>query len=1023
MTMIAYSCTIKVDSFPVMEAREEILRGTKAWRKANSIFCPLGSAPSRAWLLMLKRDVDQLATSSVGQPDPQTQAQSAVPHTIHWTPVETDQNSAANPTTTTLNFPGFYLIKTERLLGGGSSDPLALHLVELADARALGEAISDSGSTVANLRSYANPADYLTGSSGATWDSLVQTLWEKTPLGTYPSLPAALISPTPPATPLLDGEPQNHWFIGLNAYRSLNAVLDQIDCAIQPSPFDGLFNIVQLGDTAAGIPTPTAPLAWDGEPKNLNILQAPANITVYNYSHFKSYGQELDTEVASNWALDAKVRSNTAATNVPGAQGTLPLWDDLPVVLDENGQISNASALSTRIANRQARYVTRSTVNAKHRIYMGLTASIVPGGEIKAVIWRSWGDGTFTEFVAGPSLVYDFYCDASSSIGSVAWVDEELLAPEREQYGPPDLGRHSYPNYPRLPNIVQVSHTTSDTDPNSPKPGDNEAPDVINIERVSFHRGVVSRFIAGQIEELEPCWILFADNYDEKKGNIKATQKGYYGPARLSGMTSCRARTANDDTIQQELIDNPDQQLPAEDPADFTEQLPVYVVSTGSNGAGDLVIFQLLSLSANPEPILDLNTACEALLLEVDITNGALKSTGTIITVVDFYQNPGEWQGMTGLQGLAYKRGDKMGGRDAYNIIWMERPALMNYGQLDGNVANEQDPPDPDNPLQVADVKSGSITFFQQGNKRPPKTSQVFDPQELYPLALGPINNAINNQQPSEGGRFIAVWNDRRRRLDFLVTQQQCFICTATLVNHMRPDDSTAMLRDIKIENFSPFNLPPKDLNQGVLGAFNDMNLWGFKGERVWIAWRDSTREDTQSEANWSIFAVAKPFKNVGLIKVNTADASQALVKIGTDFLPAKFCRSDVPGSRGVTEDFDCLVDFVDFNFYQDDTIVVENHRVYSPAILQGFSDAANGIPIYQCCVGEQEWEAKSPSGDVTKGQSDDFTLLNGDGSDSTITIHAEARWKTIRGSTGVKKCIVKRLSGTFVASQMCEGT
>jgi hypothetical protein len=66
-------------------------------------------------------------------------------------------------------------------------------------------------------------------------------LWSDSGLpSSYPGLP--------PGLPI-DGVPQNTWLIGLNAWRALTAVLDQLDCAVQHDPFANTYSIVQLGES------------------------------------------------------------------------------------------------------------------------------------------------------------------------------------------------------------------------------------------------------------------------------------------------------------------------------------------------------------------------------------------------------------------------------------------------------------------------------------------------------------------------------------------------------------------------------------------------------------------------------------------------------------------------------------------------------------------------------------------------------------------------------------------------------
>lgn len=623
-------------------------RGTKAWRLANSVFCPLGPAPTQAWFVMTRQSVNALGVNG--------------PHTITWQYIEAED--AGTPTVTrTLTFPGLYIVKAERLMHGAVGDLNAIYLVEFSDARLLAARKSDSGSQRVNLRSYANAADYLTGTSGGTWATLLTSLWNACgTLGAFPGLPGGIP---------IDGQPENTWIVGLNAYRALNAVLDQLDCAICHNPLTNTYTIVQLG-AAQTIDDAATSLQWNAEPVNPTASRAAANLNIYFIWHRKAFGQERDTELENNWAYEGDGTAINQATGIAGGQGTIPLWDDLRVVLGENNTQLNASAITTRAENRKTRYVTRWSVTNQHRIHFGLLTDFVPGGQIRAVLWRNWCDtdnplgGTVTEFTCQPELVIGL---KPSEDGEPAWFDRQLAAPEREMYSPPDFSRHSFPNYPRLPNIVQVWDT-----------GSAEG-DTIQPNEEGFHRGRVKRWVANAMATLDDCWILFVDEFDTKTGQVEAVKGEYYGPARLSGIKDIGG--AN---------------------------LPVYLVRKGGGGVGDEVVFQLTST---------LVLSGEANARICTLVGGVYVANGNAIIVRDFYENPGEWQGFSGYQGKARKASD-----GKYDITWMERPALFARSILAADFVTA--------PAPVAATITGQ---FQQGNKLLP-TAEVNDPAEMFPKAL-----------------------------------------------------------------------------------------------------------------------------------------------------------------------------------------------------------------------------------------------------------------------------------------------
>jgi hypothetical protein len=437
------STSITIGQYPAILADEATIAGTLAHRKANSIFCPLGPAPTRAWFLMLKRDLDSLASG--------TGAKTA--HTITWTQILDGATNARA-------FTGFYLSSSSRVLHGGEDDANSLHLVEFVDARGIIAKMSDTDSLNANIRSYAQATDYLDGTEGYTWTSLLTELWNLCPgLGAFPGLPAGF-SP--------DGVPQNTRFIGVSAWHALNAVLDKLDCAVAHNPLAAAANysIVRLGATQV-LAEPTGNLLkWNAEPTDFPVCDIPATVRVYFHNHYEAYGQERDTELTTNWStVGAGAYVDVATADASALAGTVvALWDDLPRILDEYNTISNASDVNTRATARKDGLLQRQRTTRAHKIYIGLQNFAV-GGQVRAVLWRNWGDydaelgGTVTEYIQRPELVTDYQPGAGGA-GIGGLTAAYITSAAHENYQPVDLARHTYPSYPRLPNIVQVYHSS-----------------------------------------------------------------------------------------------------------------------------------------------------------------------------------------------------------------------------------------------------------------------------------------------------------------------------------------------------------------------------------------------------------------------------------------------------------------------------------------------------------------------------------------------------------------------------------
>lgn len=492
--MPEFSTSIKIDG--LYTALRTIPNGV-ARGKATSVYCPIGSAPTRAWVLLKRAHLDKLSGSAA--------------HTITWT-----HHAREAAQTVALTFRGLYLVTAQRIMQGNLNSADSAYLVEFADARAIAANASDTNLLNVNVRSYAQDTDYLTGTGSGTWTSLCTSLWTAcATLGAFPGLPAG-ITTIPP---------ENIRFPGINAYAALCRVLDQLDLAICPNPFAGTFSIVQLGGAQAVVTT--AKLKWDADVRTYNATKAAATLAVYNPTHYEAYGQERDTELATNWSVSDVALRATVATGITGGAGVRPIWDDLPQVRGEAGTVTNTVELAARLAGRGARYAARMNVPEAHKIYSGLTNTIVPGGQVRAVIWRNFDDGktntlggTVTEYIAGDALPADIR--EPREFGA-------RLAVQEEAFGPPDIARHSYPNYPRVAKMVQVYHSAT-TDGN-----------VVAANADGLHPGRVRIWAADAMATWGDCWIKFTDDFDDAAGDVLAVQEEFYGPAVLSGIETSSA--------------------------------------------------------------------------------------------------------------------------------------------------------------------------------------------------------------------------------------------------------------------------------------------------------------------------------------------------------------------------------------------------------------------------------------------------------------------------------------------------
>ena len=475
-----------------------------AWMKANSLFYPVGPGYSEAWLVLSGENNDLLTADDLRNSS----------HTIKWTTVTQPDNG--NPSSVTKSFPGWYYLHSERVLQGGPNQSGALFLARFVDVRYLRLQNSDTGNIKANIRSYAQVAEYLTGAGTYSWATLVEELWDAVGgLGGFPGLPAGLP---------IDSTPQNSFFIGLNGIAALNAVLDQLDCALAPIPTEGTFTIVQLGEAQAlpnNLPIPQQ----NFEPIRSNVHCAET-LKFYFHRYYKNYGQEKDTELSDNWTITGNHASSSAATNINGAIGTKPLWDDMPYVINLDGSDGNTVARATRMTNRVSRYVTRNTCDTYHRIYSGINTQVNPGGTIKAIMFRNWDDGvdddgvllnpyggTVTEWIAK----VDFVGNQNEFLNNQLITEPIKQQSVFDTYMSADLGRKSYPNYPRLSQVVRIEAS-----------GGYSAGALVSPNADGFHAGNVYRMVNGVMTQLEFCWILLLDMYGDNAGQVKGVQHQYY---------------------------------------------------------------------------------------------------------------------------------------------------------------------------------------------------------------------------------------------------------------------------------------------------------------------------------------------------------------------------------------------------------------------------------------------------------------------------------------------------------------
>lgn len=880
---------------------------SKAWQKANSVFCPLGPASTTAWIVMLRGALTSLSTTAA--------------HTLTWKLKKTTQDNASNQTTTTVNFQGMYIKHSERLFIGADSFANALYLVELVDARYLAANVSNSGNVVSNLRTHAHSQEFLAGSTQYnSWEQLLEALWlASTYLGAWPGLPGSLP---------IDGKPNNRWAVGKNAYRQLNEILNFLDCAIKPN-LNGTFSVVQLGDTQT-ISANSDTLRFNSDPIG-NQIGIAANLAIYRMKHLKSYGQERDTEYNNNWSLNGFYQTDTVATNVTDGHGTQALWDDLPAIIDENGQDENTADINTRNSNIALRYKTRNSVVSRHRIHYGLFGTdYLPGGQIRATLWRNWGlkdakentvGSTVTEFIAGTNLLAGFSPGESVS----GFHDLGLY---NEAYLPPDLERNTFPNYPRIANIVQIWH-------DSAIPGEG----VDATQAYGLHKGRVRRWVNNSMDVMEECWVLIVNDYDNKLGKVKMKQGACLGPARLSGITTDEGQT-----------------------------LPVYTVSNVAEVDTTLAEFVLT------DNLFLGGTATATLTLDEEN-----------IIVADPFNDQGCWMAYVGSKGLGRKVLDRTVSEPArYDVVFMERPALIMeaHTNTDRNSTGSA-------------ISSTIDMVYQQGGKRTPEdlanqgSIDIDDTYKIYPYAAK-NGRSLSVWNDVRSQREILVCQQVGLIAKAELNQQ---ISAERDTENVAIRQNTFKIVTFSPFNLAPETLPTVVQNPlRLYGRIGDevyllwdetLNTQG-EGGYCWIIIQvnDPGKLVHMIQINELFKEASEPVKPTVTVFGNFKGFNANIVTYGAGGISVGPTCIFVPGDYDETD-------------LQADTVLENRRiygPARWAGDSEGGAIIAANTPIYVGETGHFEYEGHSGS-NIDKGSPGTFTLHKRDGGNSSVTVEAECRY------------------------------
>lgn len=503
-----------VDPKPVIDAA--LAQGTPLdfGNRANSYRCPLGPEPGVAWVLIRAADLKALEEDGRDQffelkwverglANPNVGGLAAFGRSVRRT--LTAQLCITRNLSMSRTLPADLSNVVPEEFAAGS-----VRLVELRDRRHIFRMSSVNRSY--NVRI---PAPSTTSGTGLyyseslysdmlseelwTWQTLCDDLWERLP-GEAGQTPAAGTAPTLPYTP--EGDPEGFRFIGVNAWDALHEVLDAIGCTTAYNPITDTFSYVRLGTTQSGLSTALEDLSgrlmYDYDPgQDYHLSSMPEVVRVFFHRREQYHGIEKDThelDTAGNWEMEPAFTKDYY-TGVSGTRpaSVLVVWDSLPALVDENGDLTNDTALQDRADEVGANLVNRLTISSERfrRMYSGIVTTVFPGSEVSEVIWRDFGEvSEFGEATLG-GLVTEIIRRPSDPIEECRKLSERLR--------PPDLQRASHPLYPRVSQFVRVDDGASNTGTE------------LTANSSGLFPGVVRRWAAGAWSNLNMCWIRPVD--------------------------------------------------------------------------------------------------------------------------------------------------------------------------------------------------------------------------------------------------------------------------------------------------------------------------------------------------------------------------------------------------------------------------------------------------------------------------------------------------------------------------------
>jgi hypothetical protein len=363
-----------VDPRRIRAARSRFLRPQVCGLDyANSLQVPSGPEPVRGFILMKRSDYDLVS-----------------PYRRDLQLILKDFGA----TRTALTLKGLTVVHAQCVSTGLASDPDAIYLVEVTDARGILSNRWWKQGIIAgyNLRAPAYPQLYYSGSldgaSAWTWTRMIGDLWTSCALlGAYPGLPV-----TPAGTP--DG----FWFPGTSVFEALSRALGIVGCTISCDLTSATpYGIADVGASDAAFTSATATYAGlieeDLEWIDTGSGRVPGSLVVYFHRRNEQYGTEETVRRDSlQWSTNAIYSVTVSApAQFSGALGTAHQWSDFTIRydVDNNPLAADVATAATVAADQGTQFfaqIYRGTLGYMSRTYTG-ALPFATGSQVDGVRW------------------------------------------------------------------------------------------------------------------------------------------------------------------------------------------------------------------------------------------------------------------------------------------------------------------------------------------------------------------------------------------------------------------------------------------------------------------------------------------------------------------------------------------------------------------------------------------------------------------------------------------------------------